>query len=110
MERVKGIEPSYSAWKAAALPLSYTRGLNGWWAEKDSNLRRREPADLQSAPFDRFGIRPDAPLDAMTFDRLCKERIERSDDEAEDSKERRATGRTRTGDLRFTKPLLYQLS
>ena len=23
--RVKGIEPSYSAWKAAALPLSYTR-------------------------------------------------------------------------------------
>ncbi len=26
LERVKGIEPSYSAWKAAALPLSYTRG------------------------------------------------------------------------------------
>jgi hypothetical protein len=25
MERVKGIEPSSSAWKAAALPLSYTR-------------------------------------------------------------------------------------
>jgi hypothetical protein len=24
---VKGIEPSYSAWKAAALPLSYTRLL-----------------------------------------------------------------------------------
>jgi hypothetical protein len=24
-KRVKGIEPSYSAWKAAALPLSYTR-------------------------------------------------------------------------------------
>jgi hypothetical protein len=40
LERVKGIEPSYSAWKAAALPLSYTRvgcdltrraaGLNRW--------------------------------------------------------------------------------
>jgi hypothetical protein len=33
-KRVKGIEPSYSAWKAAALPLSYTRGKNhydeGW--------------------------------------------------------------------------------
>ncbi len=28
MERVKGIEPSYSAWKAAALPLSYTRLFN----------------------------------------------------------------------------------
>src|SRR4051794_4074651 len=26
MERVKGIEPSSSAWKAVALPLSYTRG------------------------------------------------------------------------------------
>jgi hypothetical protein len=26
---VKGIEPSYSAWKAAALPLSYTRALRG---------------------------------------------------------------------------------
>ncbi len=29
MERVKGIEPSYSAWKAAALPLSYTRIASG---------------------------------------------------------------------------------
>ena len=28
MERVPGIEPGYSAWKAAALPLSYTRILN----------------------------------------------------------------------------------
>jgi hypothetical protein len=28
MERVKGIEPSSSAWKAVALPLSYTRSLN----------------------------------------------------------------------------------
>jgi hypothetical protein len=26
LERVMGIEPTYSAWKAAALPLSYTRG------------------------------------------------------------------------------------
>jgi hypothetical protein len=25
MERVAGIEPAYSAWKAAALPLCYTR-------------------------------------------------------------------------------------
>jgi hypothetical protein len=36
LERVKGIEPSYSAWKAAALPLSYTRievfGF-GWWGK-----------------------------------------------------------------------------
>jgi hypothetical protein len=27
LERVKGIEPSSSAWKAVALPLSYTRKL-----------------------------------------------------------------------------------
>ena len=29
-----------------------------WWAGKDSNLGRRMPADLQSAPFDRFGTCP----------------------------------------------------
>ena len=43
---MKGIEPSYSAWKAAALPLSYTRKLRGqaravfWWRGLDSNQRR----------------------------------------------------------------------
>src|ERR1700688_1015762 len=36
LERVKGIEPSYSAWKAAALPLSYTRA-------SDDPLTRSEP-------------------------------------------------------------------
>ena len=30
----------------------------GWWAEKDSNLRRREPSDLQSDPFGHSGICP----------------------------------------------------
>jgi hypothetical protein len=30
LERVKGIEPSYSAWKAAALPLSYTRDFSNF--------------------------------------------------------------------------------
>lgn len=34
------------------------RGIILKWAEKDSNLRRRKPADLQSAPVDRFGIDP----------------------------------------------------
>jgi hypothetical protein len=29
-----------------------------WWRGEDSNLRRREPADLQSAPFGRFGTSP----------------------------------------------------
>ena len=33
MERVTGIEPAWPAWKAGALPLSYTREANvsiGW--------------------------------------------------------------------------------
>lgn len=29
-----------------------------WWVGKDSNLGRREPKDLQSFPFDRFGTYP----------------------------------------------------
>ena len=29
-----------------------------WWRGEDSNLRRHEPADLQSAPFNRFGTSP----------------------------------------------------
>ncbi len=30
----------------------------GWWAGRDSNPRRREPTDLQSAPFGRLGTCP----------------------------------------------------
>src|SRR5215510_5575828 len=30
----------------------------GWWRGKDSNLRRRKPADLQSAPVGRLGTPP----------------------------------------------------
>ena len=41
LERVKGIEPSYSAWKAAALPLSYTRaGVHLTRRADGLNLRR----------------------------------------------------------------------
>ena len=58
VERVAGIEPASSAWKAEVLPLYHTRHyfrLMGnimallsktttappyWWREKDSNLRR----------------------------------------------------------------------
>ena len=36
--------------------LSYTRIM--LWGEKDSNLRRRTPADLQSAAIDRSAISP----------------------------------------------------
>ena len=37
--------------------LSYSR-FESWWGEEDLNLRRRTPADLQSAPIDRSGIPP----------------------------------------------------
>ena len=54
MERVAGIEPASSAWKAEVLPLNHTRVPLSqrfvvtqkiryrklWWWEKDSNLRR----------------------------------------------------------------------
>ena len=72
-----GIEPTSSAWKAEVLPLNYTRRCTapadhlepcsvrastateaGWWRGKDSNLRRRKPADLQSAPVGRLGTPP----------------------------------------------------
>ncbi len=53
LERVAGIEPASSAWKAGVLPLNYTRftvppsgcaiKITGetWWWGKDSNLRRQ---------------------------------------------------------------------
>src|SRR5246127_342154 len=68
-----GIEPTSSAWKAEVLPLNYTRADGAlcrlhltvarlpflwWWRGKDSNLRRRKPADLQSAPVGRLGTPP----------------------------------------------------
>ena len=53
VERVAGIEPASSAWKAEVLPLNHTRvplsqlpsaplkdAPAKWWWEKDSNLRR----------------------------------------------------------------------
>ena len=51
VERVKGIEPSQPAWKAGALPLSYTRrciflvGMSGFEPLK------AKLTDLQSVPF-----------------------------------------------------------
>src|ERR1700675_1290763 len=61
--------PRPPAWKAGALPLSYSRAPSRraarrplrWWGEEGLNLRRRSPADLQSAPFDRLGISPLVP-------------------------------------------------
>src|SRR3977135_544599 len=48
LERVKGIEPSYSAWKAAALPLSYTRVM----------AINYHAGQVASTATDRFGAVP----------------------------------------------------
>lgn len=48
MERVKGIEPSQPAWKAGALPLSYTRILVGMSGFEPLKAKL---TDLQSVPF-----------------------------------------------------------
>ncbi len=68
MERVMGIEPTQSAWKAGVLPLNYTR---------ESKLRKdmvegggfeppkAEPADLQSDPFGRSGTPPKTEFTIM---------------------------------------------
>ena len=74
-----GIEPTSSAWKAVALPLSYTRFLRRQTADcrrQETSCRllsavcclqvgdggfeppKRSAADLQSAPFDHSGKPP----------------------------------------------------
>ena len=54
-QRVMGIEPTPSAWKAEVLPLNYTRSiLEGAGFEP----AKAEPSDLQSDPFDRSGTPP----------------------------------------------------
>src|SRR5574342_1278600 len=82
--------PRPPAWKAGALPLSYSRvalshvdrrtraacplaASSGslslfdrppaprWWRGEDLNPRRRSPADLQSAPFGHLGTSPCRP-------------------------------------------------
>src|SRR5947207_7461184 len=59
--------PRPPAWKAGALPLSYSREWlqpprsSKWWGGEDLNPRRRLPADLQSAPFGHLGTSPNPP-------------------------------------------------
>jgi hypothetical protein len=87
-KRAMGVEPTQTAWKAVVLPLHHARTeercrrsqrlsnirsrlgcgllpgrcsknrLGQAWTGKDLNLRRLLPADLQSAPFDHSGTRP----------------------------------------------------
>ena len=53
----RGSNSRPSAWKADALPTELLPQYK-MWGEQDSNLRRRTPADLQSAPVGHFGISP----------------------------------------------------
>ena len=50
-------EPLCSENDACGAPEQFVRIR--WWGEEDSNLRRHEPTDLQSAPFGRLGISPE---------------------------------------------------
>ena len=83
LERVKGIEPSYSAWKAAALPLSYTRiwgdqltrragglthpGIIGKPPGKPPETRRGRPSGLAKRPGCGRKHRRPAPLNSDRF-------------------------------------------
>ena len=88
--------------RLALYQLSYSRGTTTtvvpdlpdppWWG-KDSNLRRREPADLQSAPVGRLGTPP-----RLTSPHANAALVGRAD------------GETRTRNLLITNQLLYQLS
>jgi hypothetical protein len=50
LERVKGIEPSSSAWKAVALPLSYTRKTKGLLSNGSADTRRRMVGEVGLEP------------------------------------------------------------
>jgi hypothetical protein len=60
VERVMGIEPTLSAWKAEVLPLNYTRNKAFKFLVEGEGFEpsKAEPADLQSAPFGRSGTPP----------------------------------------------------
>lgn len=82
-------------WKGGALPTELRphrklTWLEKWWREKDSNLRRITPTDLQSVAIGHSATSPHIP--ALTY------KIDGAD------------YRNRTYDRRFTKPMLYQLS
>ncbi len=83
MERETGLEPATLCLEGRySSQLSYSRSeshnqkapfhrasLENWWTEKDSNLRRPKPADLQSAPFSHSGTCPQHSLEEnrLTF-------------------------------------------
>ena len=91
----RDLNPRPPAWKAGALPLSYSRftrqtppphllSLEGrvasiatqWnWGGEDSNLRSLTATDLQSVPFVRSGTSPGATGGNRTPDRLITNQL-----------------------------------
>lgn len=66
MERVKGIGPSQPAWKAGALPLSYTRKYKIMVEESGFEPLKAKLTDLQSVPFGQLGY-PSKGLSVFRF-------------------------------------------
>ena len=118
LERVAGVEPAPSAWKAEVLPLNYTRtstnpshSLNRkrlcpspWWRGKDSNLRstRRQIYSLLGLTAPQpllipFNSHPHISHDYAAYPAYAAFTIG-------------ADTRNRTQDLLITSQLLYQLS
>jgi hypothetical protein len=78
VERVRGIEPPYSAWEADVLPLNYTRELAGvylWFARPLQFRRLTAPQTAMSNPTARSQYArpalnsPDSPSGVLP--RLC---------------------------------------
>ena len=128
-ERVKGIEPSQPAWKAGALPLSYTRrcfaGAGGKCEGASDGAAGRCHLRLTPwppAPVEEVGaagFEPAKPkhqiyslahLTALERSLVCFTSAALRRRRSDETTPRKARGGARTRDLRFTKPLLYQLS
>ena len=56
MERVTGIEPAWPAWKAGALPLSYTREVPGQRNGPASLHVRRRPEPRRRALMEKISL------------------------------------------------------
>ena len=55
----KSLQAILSNLRLSSTSINLFRTTKHWWREVDSNHRRHEPADLQSAPVGRLGIPPE---------------------------------------------------
>ncbi len=119
LERVAGIEPAPSAWKAEVLPLNHTRvsspDRDRWWWGKDSNLRRLSRQIYSLIPLTAREPHPREGAHSLHAHRSCQQPCEVIFLKIPSSCSRyiNPTGAgsgTRTHDLLITSQLLYQLS